>query len=278
MEIAPCPRSGGIAVGQLGAIRPELLQCRTSHRTEQTPPRQPKHGISDTPRTERRIGLVGPVFGLSESDPASFDGLVVLDVVGRTSPVPREPQGGGIALHVPLCSSQKVVEYLESADRHSHEDVGTTYGKVVVMQLGHCSTVLSVQPFFCSRMNGSSRSGAVAGAAALRISLRRAAASVAAFPAKCASRSGDGRQKWPAAARHTVAWPGGGGPKAGIPSGARCSCRRWTPLHREYGEPPPGARGLLARWGVSGLRRPAALAVSRTWSRRSRGRSCTRRA
>ena len=40
---------GRIPVGELGAVRPELLQCRPSYRTEQTRPRQPKHGISDTP-------------------------------------------------------------------------------------------------------------------------------------------------------------------------------------------------------------------------------------
>ena len=41
---------GPVPIGELGAVRPELLQCRPSHRTEPTPPRQPKHGISDTPR------------------------------------------------------------------------------------------------------------------------------------------------------------------------------------------------------------------------------------
>lgn len=110
-----------------------------------------------------------------------------------------------------------------------------------------------------------------AGAATLRVPLRRAVASRAALPARRASRSDDGRRKM---ARRRPAHGGVAGRRR---AESRNPFRRPSfvpeagsaPLYREHAGPPPDARGFLAPWGAPGLRRPAALGVSRTWSRRS---------
>ena len=81
----------------------------------------------------------------------------------------------------------------------------------------------------------------------------------AGFPAGgLRARGGQGAgEKRPAASRRHHRVPGGGGPKAGIPSGARCSMWRGDPSERG---------GMLRRERILGA---TVLVVSRTWSRRS---------
>ena len=74
------------------------------------------------------------------------------------------------------------------------------------------------------------------------------------FRARSPQDAGD---KGPAVSWRTAVRPGDGGPKAGIPSGARCSVWRGGPAGR--GAEPRPAKVSPARLSV----------ISRTWSRRS---------